>query len=162
MHWNYVMKNFEAQWKALKDCKEDNNPAVPKITKALPLIKWMEAFQDFLHCVISVCTIPLAYVICMMADVPVQAPPLDANQPHSEEHRSVENELIAHASHRHVLFKEDNSTTYYHLEEAMCSTTYGMSIECFKGTRMDKVCGLHKQPNMGAEEGVFRVVCFKS
>ena len=58
---------------------------VPKITKALPLIKWMEAFQDFLHCVIGIHTIPLAYVICMMVDVPVQGPPLVSNQLHSEE-----------------------------------------------------------------------------
>ena len=41
------MKNFEIQWKALKGKKEDNEPEVPKISKALPVIKWTEAFQDF-------------------------------------------------------------------------------------------------------------------
>ena len=43
------MSNFETQWKALKDRKDEDDPDVPKITKALPIIKWTEAFQDFLQ-----------------------------------------------------------------------------------------------------------------
>ena len=62
MRWTHVAKNFEIQWKALKDCKDDDDPEVPEVIKALPLIKWTEAFQDFLHCTIGVCVIPLAYV----------------------------------------------------------------------------------------------------
>ena len=45
MQWTHVMKNFEIQWMALKDRKKDDDPEVPKITKALPIIKWTEAFQ---------------------------------------------------------------------------------------------------------------------
>ena len=45
IQWNQVMSNFEIQWKALKDRKEEDDPDVPKITKALPIIKWTEAFQ---------------------------------------------------------------------------------------------------------------------
>ena len=37
--WNMVIKNFEAQWKALKEQKKGDDPDVPKITNALPLIK---------------------------------------------------------------------------------------------------------------------------
>ena len=36
MQWMHVTKNFEIQWKALKDCKDDNVPEVPKVTKAFP------------------------------------------------------------------------------------------------------------------------------
>jgi hypothetical protein len=57
------MKNFTAQWKALEDKKKADEPDVPKITKAFPVIKWTEAFRDYLHCMIGVRTIPLAYVI---------------------------------------------------------------------------------------------------
>ena len=60
---NQVMSNFEIQWKALKDRKDEDDPAVPKITKALPIIKWTEAFQDFLNRLIGARMIPLAYVI---------------------------------------------------------------------------------------------------
>ena len=43
--------------------------------------------------------IPLAYVTRKDEDVPAVAPPLQAGQPHSEEHGSIEGEMIAWASH---------------------------------------------------------------
>ena len=48
IQWNQVMSNFEIQWKALIERKDEDDPDVPKITKALPIIKWAEVFQDFL------------------------------------------------------------------------------------------------------------------
>jgi hypothetical protein len=63
LQWTPVMKNFSAQWKALEDKKGGDEPDVPMISKALPIIKWTEAFRDYLHRVIGVCTIPLAYAI---------------------------------------------------------------------------------------------------
>ena len=80
LQWTPVMKNFSEQWKALEDKKKaGDEPEVPKITKALPIIKWTEAFRDYLHRVIGVRTIPLAYVIRPEATVPTimgaQSPP---------------------------------------------------------------------------------------
>ena len=63
IQWNQVMSNFEIQLKAIKDRKEEDDPDVPKTNKALPIIKWTEAFQDFLNRVIGARMIPLAYVI---------------------------------------------------------------------------------------------------
>ena len=63
IQWNQVMSNFEIQWKALKERKDEDDPDVPKITKTLPIIKWTEAFQDFFNRVIGARMIPLAYVI---------------------------------------------------------------------------------------------------
>ena len=37
MRWTQVIKNFEDQWKALKVCKEDDKPNVPKTSKSLPI-----------------------------------------------------------------------------------------------------------------------------
>ena len=98
------MSNFEIQWKALKDRKDEDDPDVPKITKAFPIIKWTEAFQDFLHRVIGARIIPLIYVVQIDPQVPGIAPTLAPNQPQSTEHGSVEGELIARASHTHALF----------------------------------------------------------
>ena len=123
IQWNQVMSNFEIQWKALKEGKDEDDPDVPKIAKALPIIKWTEAFQDFLNRVIGAKMIPLAYVIRIDPHVPGNAPPLAANQPHSTEHGSVEGELIARAAHTHALFSDDNSVVYYHLEEATRGTS---------------------------------------
>jgi hypothetical protein len=61
LQWTPVMKNFSEQWKALEDKKGGDEPDVPMISKALPIvIKWTEAFRDYLHRVIGVRTIPLA------------------------------------------------------------------------------------------------------
>ena len=76
MRWTHVAKNFETQWKALKSHKDEDDPVISKITRALPIIKWTEAFQDFLHQTVDVRTIPLAYVIRSNVDVSPQAPPL--------------------------------------------------------------------------------------
>ena len=132
IQWNQVLSNIEIQWKALKDRKDEDDPDVPKITKALPIIKWTEAFQDFLNRVIGARMIPLAYVICNVPQVPGLVPTLAPNQPHSTEHGSVEGELIARASHTHALFRDDNSVVCYHLEEATRGTSYAASINPFQ------------------------------
>ena len=46
--WTRVMSNnFEIQWKALKPKKDEDTSEVPKITHALPVIRWTEVFQGF-------------------------------------------------------------------------------------------------------------------
>ena len=104
MRWNNVIKNFEIQWKALKTKRDEDALEVPKISKSLPIIKWTKAFQDHLHRVIGVRMIPLAYMTRKDEDVPAVVPPLQARQPHSEVHGSIEGEMIARASHTHAMF----------------------------------------------------------
>ncbi len=123
------MRNFEIQWKTLEDKKANEDvPETPKISKALPVIKWTDSFRDFLARVIGVRTIPLTYVIREQENVPA-APQLAINQPHSIEHGSVEAELVARASHIHALFRDDNVSVYHYLEEATRSTSYAASIK---------------------------------
>jgi hypothetical protein len=132
IQWNTVIKNFGEQWKALKDRKAGDLPEVPKITKALPVIKWTQAFADYLHRVIGVRMIPLAYVIREVVNVPAAAPALMAGQPHSLEHGSVEAELVARAQHTHALYRDDNANVYYRLEEATRTTAYAASIKPYQ------------------------------
>ena len=132
IQWNQVMSNFEIQWKALKDRKDEDDPDVPTITKALPIITGTEAFQDLLHRVIGARMVPLAYVIQINPQVPGIAPTLAPIQPHSTKHGSVEDELIARASHTHALFRNDNSVVYYHLEKATRGTSPAASIKPFQ------------------------------
>ena len=94
LQWNTVMKNFEVQWKVLKERKGDESPDVPKISKALPVIKWMEAFQDFPNKKIGNRNTPLAYIIHDKPNPPAAVPPLAVGHPHSIEHGSIESELI--------------------------------------------------------------------
>jgi hypothetical protein len=131
LQWTPVMRNFEIQWKALEDKKRGDEPEVPKITKALPIIKWTEAFRDYLHRMVGVRTIPLAYVIRPSVAVPVIGT-IATGAPHSGEHEAIEIELTARASHVHPLYREDNSTVYYKLEEATRATSYAASIKPFQ------------------------------
>ena len=97
-------------------------PETPKISKALPVIKWTEPFQEFLNRKIGNQNIPLAYIIRDIQNPPAVAPPLAPGHPHSLEHGSIEAELIARAPHSHALFRNDNSDLYFLLEEATQST----------------------------------------
>ena len=46
--WANQVKDFDDQWKALVNRSKEDKPEVPKITKNLTVIKWTEAFEDFL------------------------------------------------------------------------------------------------------------------
>jgi hypothetical protein len=141
LQWNPTLKNFSEQWKALEDKKKDDEPEVPKINKALPIIRWTEAFADYAHRCCGTRTAPLAYVIRPEAATPMigaQAP----GAPHSTEHGLVEAELIARASHGHPLFREDNSAVYYKLEEATRGTSYAASIKPFQRTKNGRAAWL--------------------
>ena len=133
LQWTPTMKNFEVQWKALEK-KKDDDPEVPKITKALPIIKWSEAFQDYLSRKIGVRGIPHAYVTRPAEVVPATGT-IAAGAPHSEEHGSIELELVARASHTHPLFREDSAGVYYELEEATRATPCAASIKPHQRTK---------------------------
>ena len=57
------MKNFGEQWKVFENVKNKDDPDTPTITKDLPVIRWVEAFEDHRHRCIGVRCVPLAYVI---------------------------------------------------------------------------------------------------
>jgi hypothetical protein len=134
MCWKPVIKTFTQQWKALKDRKDGEAPEVPKISKTLSIIKWTEAFTNFLHQKIGVQMVPLAYVVCEVV-IPPAPPPLTTNLPYSEQHGSVEGELIARASRAHPLYRDDNSSVYYLLEEATRGTSYTPTIKPHQQTK---------------------------
>jgi hypothetical protein len=138
MRWEPVIKNFtQPWWKALKDREDDEAPEVPKISKTLSIIKWTEAFIDFLHRKIGVRMVPLAYVVRELVPVPAP-PPLANDPPYSTTHGSVEGELIARASHTHTLFHDDNLAVYYLLEEATRGTSYTPTIKPYQRTNQGR------------------------
>ena len=70
LQWLPVIKTFTEHWKALEERAAATDPEIPKVSKALPVTKWTEAFDDFLHRVVGSRTIPLAYVIHPDTGVP--------------------------------------------------------------------------------------------
>ena len=67
--------------------------------------------------------ISLSYVMEEETVPPHLAPLCAPRQPHSTKQRLVEEEMIAHASHGHVLFRDDNSDLYHTLEDTMRGTS---------------------------------------
>ena len=136
MQWNPVLQNFEQQWDALKERKDaSDDVALPTITRDLPIIKWAEAFTDYLNRIIGVRMAPLAYVIRTQTTPPVACPPRAIDLPHTAEYGSVEADLVARATHTHPIYREDNAALYYKLEEATCSTSYAASIKPYQRAR---------------------------
>ena len=131
MMWQPIIKNFVKQWDALKK-KKDDNLDVPKISKTLQVMKWVEAFQDHLSRKIGVRYIPLSYVIRETVDVPAACPAREQGKPHSTEFGSVMGDLVARASHDDPNFMDDNATVYHCIEEATRSTHYAASIKPFQ------------------------------
>lgn len=81
--WNPVIKDFKDQWKALQDQRKADDGEVPKITKSLPVMKWLEAFGDYLHRKVGVRGIPLAYITRENAIPSAAAPPLETGKSYS-------------------------------------------------------------------------------
>ena len=131
MRWEPTIRNFSKAWKSLTSRKEKDPPETPKISKSLVVMKWAEAFPDFLHRVVGARTIPLNYVIRPTVAVGA-APALLPNQPYCEDHGSVEEELIARANHTDPLFRDDNASVYYFIEEATRGTQYVASIKPYQ------------------------------
>eukprot|EP00957_Ditylum_brightwellii_P128860 9829842-Ditylum_brightwellii.AAC.1 len=43
-----VIRSFTDQWASLKDCKRQTQPMVAKITAELPIMRWVDVFDNFL------------------------------------------------------------------------------------------------------------------
>ena len=138
-----MVKRFIEHWDALTDRKKEDVPDIPKISRALPVTKWTEAFVDFLCRVIGVRTIPLSCVIRAEVAVPAAEPALAPQQPYSEIHGSVEAELVARCSHLHALFRDNNARVYYYLEEVTRGTSYAASIKTYQRRKDGRGGGLH-------------------
>eukprot|EP00957_Ditylum_brightwellii_P208250 15356484-Ditylum_brightwellii.AAC.1 len=111
--------SFTDQWAGLKDRKRQTQPVVPKITAELPIMHWVDVFDDFLSRKIGVRITPLSYVTRETALASRSVSVNSENLPHGEEFGSIEAELAAQASHMHPLYCEDNAVVYYCLEEAV-------------------------------------------
>ena len=92
------MGNFKELWKAIVDHKESDEPKTPTISKALPIMKWIESFTNHLKRYIGVRCVPLLYVIRPNVTVPSVCPPLQMDQPYSEMYGSFKGNMIACAT----------------------------------------------------------------
>ena len=121
LQWFPIMKNFSEQWTSLEERKEEGDPETPTITKELPIMKWVEAFEDHLERCIGIRCVLLSYVIRDEVAPPPITPEAPA-QAYTLEHGSLEADLLARVSHTHGLFRNDNKAVYFKIEEATRTT----------------------------------------
>ena len=105
MQYTTIGKDFKTHWNALIARKERDVPSTPSITKNFGIIKWLEFFKDHLTWVIGERNIPLSYLIRKNDVAAVIVPPLAAGKAYSTEHGSVEEELVARATHHDTLYR---------------------------------------------------------
>jgi hypothetical protein len=135
MQWDPMIKYHSEYWTMFEKSIEDSEPELPKITKALPIMRWAEAFVNHLSRVLGVRSIPLTYVIRANVAVADPPPPLTANKPFSAEHGSVPADMVALASHTHACFSLDNATVYHLLVAATQATQYAASVTPFDASK---------------------------
>ena len=130
--WDFVIKNLAEKWKALKDWRSNDNPEVPKITKALPLIKWTQAFQYHLHRVIGVQKHPFG--ICNMR---VWDSSSTATTPSEWATKFLITRIYGGSNCRSSFpltrpFRDYKSRVYYFVKEANRTRPYATSIQPFQ------------------------------
>ena len=118
IHYVNILKDFGEQWEAILSKEDEYEPDTSKITRALPIVRWTESFEDFLHQIIGSRHIALSYLIRYDVVPEDPATPLIDNKCYSENHESAMGELIERATHDHVKYKDDNAKLYSYLEEA--------------------------------------------
>jgi len=134
MTW-LVIKYFLEQWKALMERKKEDFGLPPKLTKHYPVHKWLESIFLYLGQKVGVRNAPLTLVVRAGAIVPAIPPPLQAGKPHSEQHGSIEGDLIGRMTHNHALFKVDNGAVYDMIESSTRGSDVTSSIAPFCKTR---------------------------
>eukprot|EP00980_Cylindrotheca_fusiformis_P022532 scaffold9418_cov135-Cylindrotheca_fusiformis.AAC.1 len=105
---------------------------IPKLTKGLTVMKWSASFQNHLHLIFGVRQVPLVYVLREDPVVPAICPAAGNGQAFAPEFGSLKDELIARASHTHVLYKNDNELVFHKMEIATRNTSYSASIKPFE------------------------------
>ena len=135
MQWSPFIEWHSEYWESLQEQLKDDPPVLPKITKALPIMKWAEAFDHYLKRVHGSRSVPLTYLTRKDVAVPNTLPVLLQGLPYSAEYGSIEDELVALASHTHARYRIDNATLYHKLTEATQSTVYSASISPFEATQ---------------------------
>jgi len=114
---------------AKKKLADNKDPPVP--SRALPILQWLEAYEDHAHRAYTDKGRPFAYVIRAIDERPFPCPPARPGKAFAAEYDTLEEEMIARLTHDHELFRSDNAAVYLDIEKALRGTTYAPTIKPF-------------------------------
>jgi hypothetical protein len=131
IQYETVTNNFMAQWKSLKMRQAAVKAEVPKISQALPIIKWTKTFDMFLSPTIGTHSILLSYIMRERVRVDDDIVDRVKGMPHSK-NRLVVSDFTSRASHNHPYYSDDNAQIFFFLEEAKKSTQFASSLKPYQ------------------------------
>ncbi len=130
------LSNFQVEHKTLLSKKKANDElTLPVISQKLSIANWFEAYETYAGEFIGQANCPLTWIFRESVNVAVAAPALMADQPYSEEHGSVAEELVHRLPHTHPLYRIDNATCFSQIVTATLGTSYASTITPFKRTK---------------------------
>ena len=116
-----------------KDIKKQDYPDVPKLMNNCSIIKWIGFSKLHFNAIVGVCNFLLVYIVHEQHDLSgVTCGTLISDHPHSQEHGSVEVEMISITSHDHPLFRNYNGDIYYRMYQALSGSQYAPTIFWFR------------------------------
>jgi hypothetical protein len=130
MQWEPTISYYSEYWDSLENQLKDSLPVLPKITKALPIIKWAEAFGTYLARVHGARSVTREKVA-----VKNLLPVLVTAKSYSLKYGSAKDELVALTSHTSGLYRINNAEVYYAVDLATQGTTYASSVTPFSATK---------------------------
>lgn len=133
MHYTNVLSNFMIEYESYLELKKGDDPKVPRINDKdtdRRIICWAPIFKDTMYNTYG-SRGPLGYVLRDDVAVPAEAEdPLDVNSYHGASGSLLE-ELIARLPHNGPIYKNDNSTVFSKIEEAVRGTSVESTIKSF-------------------------------
>jgi len=134
---------------AKKKLADNKDPPVP--SRALPILQWLEAYEDHSHRAYTDKGRPFAYVIRAVEDRPFPCPPARPGKPYAAAYETLEEEMIARLTHDHELFRSDNAAVYLDIEKALRGTTYAPTIKPFTARKDGRGAFLALQQQYGGK-----------
>ena len=135
MHYKNVLKDFYVEWEAVLKLAKEEKPDVPKLSKHVTPIRWVESFKDCVSRSFGVRGAPLSYVIRDNEIAPNHLDdPLQLGKSFGSS-GSVLQEMIDRMNHTNPLYKTDNATVYSMLEVATRALVYANTIKPFSRTK---------------------------
>ena len=131
-------KNHAISWKSLQESKEakDVPSSLPKLIENIEVLSWFHQVDLTLVKIIGHGYVPLAYVIQKDQTVTIDPPEqLLPGKCYSDEHGSLQNELIARYYHYNAYFDENNQMLLGLLQNSLRGCKYSANLTEFEKSK---------------------------
>ena len=130
---------FVKQFRLLDDIieKHQDPQDLQAISPSLPIVKWVEHFEEYLRGVLGVDDIPLTYVVRKEQYIPALAddPIITGGAPYSTSYTSFFDEMIARSKLAGAAYNENNSRVFALLSDALTNSVHSTTLRPFARRR---------------------------